>query len=227
MSQTIETNLSKFVDTFRRYVSQWTANGNGTTEDALEKKGRDLGIKLFQGFRAHKWGGGGKAPRDLARAELDARVAAGAGIRVRGVLMQEYLTARGNLRAHRDPTMPNGQRWLTTAKINLWQQFVGKELGLRQSGIGVLAASFLWFRSRSSQARGTYYVKNRVGHPLGGVERGEGFFRIVGFTEGLSEVDARYGIAADAIAESEADMRTYLDQRITDQFHGAFAFLTA
>lgn len=226
MSQTIETNLAKFADTFRRYVNLWTANGNGTTEDALEKKGRDLGIRLFRGFRDHKWGGPGKAPKGLARAELDARVASGAGIRVRHSLMAEYLAERGKLRAHKDPTMPDGQRWLTTAKVKLWQQFVGKELALRQSGIGVLAASFLWYRSRNPQS-GTYYVKNRVGHPLGGVERGEGFFRIVGFTEGLSEVDARYGVAADAIAEADADMQVYLDRQITDQFKGAFAFLVA
>ena len=219
----IQTNLAIFNAAFTQYAEQWTARGHGTLEDALEKKGRDLGIKLFQGFRAHKWGGAGKAPKDLARTELDARVAEGKGIRVRFTLMQEYLAERSKLREkYRGKHNHRG----TMAKISLWQKFVGKELALRQSGIGVLAAAFLWYRSRSNNAQGTFYVRNKVGRPIGGVIRGDGTFRIVGDIEGLSEVDVRYGIVQQSLRTVEVDMLTYLAQRnneMVKQFFSAFS----
>lgn len=219
---TLQSNIDRFNATFQRYVDAWTARGNGTLDDALEKKGRDLGIKLFQGFRDRKWGGPGRHP-GLARAELDVRAAEGRGIRVRSTLMREYLKARTLLRNFVGPQKRGGVARMIRAKVRLWQSFVGRELGLRQSGIGVLAVSFLWYRSRKPQS-GVYYVKNRTRRPIGAVEKGDGFLRIIGDALGLSEVDARYGIVAKAISDSEADMLQYFRNiQIKAQFEAAMA----
>ena len=100
--------------------------------------------------------------------------------------------------------------------------YVGKEVALRQAGIGMLAASFLWYRKRISQAKKTYYVPNRTGKPLGYVERGDGFLRIVGEAEGLDVVDARYSIVQAALARETADIAEYLTRKELELFGVAF-----
>lgn len=210
-----ETNLAAFNVVLTRYMD---ATGK-LPDEVLEKKGRDIGIKLFQGFSAHKFGGPGKKRAGLARAELAARTAAGDGTKVRASLMKEYFAKRGQLRAESTGTLGNINR-----RVRLWQSIVGREIALRQRGIGVLAASFLWFRGRTSKARGTYYVRNKTGRALGSVEKGNGFLRILGYTEGLAGVDVRYGIVSRALNEARADMLIYVERKERELIRAAERF---
>lgn len=202
-----ETNMAAFQSTLAEYMTLTKL----TPDEVLEKKGRDLGIKLFEGFRAHKLGAG------IARSELKSRTAAGEGTRVRGSLLAEYLSkraeVRGAIKSFIGPILGKDRLRQIKQKVKLWQSFVGREVRLRQRGAGVLAASFLWFRSRSNNAQGKFFVKNRTGRPLGYVEKGEGYLRIVGETEGLALVDSKYGIVAAAVDRARQDMVVYVNQK--------------
>lgn len=218
---TVESNLKEFNAAFARYVEVWTARGHGILDDALEKKGRDIGIRLWKGFTAHKWGGAGKPPSNLARSELDDRAAEGRGIKVRASLRDEYLAARTELR---NATRGKKTAGVIKKKIALWQSFVGRELALRQRGIGVLAASFLWFRKRG-RGNGVYLVPNRRGRAIGAVERGPTFFRIIADVAGQSVVDSRYAIVESVLAGATEDIESYLKTREREHFRAVFANL--
>lgn len=208
-------------------------------EDVLEKKGRDLGIRLYKGFTEVKWGGPGKHP-GLARAELAARTAAGRGTRVRPSLLVQY---RGRRQELNTAVRSIGQRlsqrnfrgtldqWsglreqraaVRKERASLWQMTVGREISARQSGIGALAAAFLWYRSRTSQARGTYYVRNHTGSPIGYVDRGTGFFRIVSDVKATDVIDRRFGISTKAITGAIEDIEVYLARDHTTNFNKLF-----
>jgi hypothetical protein len=95
----VSDNVEVFNRAFALYAKEWTDRGHGPLGEALEKKGRALGIALFRGFTEHKWGGAGRAPHGLAEEEFRARAAEGRGIKVRASLMAEYISQRGSLRA--------------------------------------------------------------------------------------------------------------------------------
>jgi len=217
---TVTHNLAQFNAAFARYADTWTARGHGTLEDALEKKGRDIGIKLWQAFATHKWGGLGKPQKGLARAELDARASSGIGIKLRASLMAEYLSQRTDLRA---ATAGKHGAGVIGKKIRLWQKFVGKELAARQRGIGYLSTAYLWFRKRTTDSRGVFLVQNRRGVPIGAVDRGEGFFRIMGDAPGSSVVDSRYAVVSGVLSSATADIEAYLSTRERENFSAAFA----
>lgn len=227
MSTSIQTNLEAFNSTLARYM----AFTSKLPQEALEKKGRDLGIQIFKGFSERKWGGGGKRSKALARAELDARTARGEGTLVRSALLKEYTSKRATIlhdrRYAKWSKNERGYLSSTRAAVSLWQSFVGREINLRQRGIGVLAASFLWFRKRSNQSKGTFYVRNKTGKPLGFAEVLDGSFRIVGETAGLSEVDARYGIVAGALSAARDDMVKYLKDRHAETYFKVFGEMPA
>lgn len=216
------------VEAFNSVLMRYMALTKKLPDEVLEKKGRDLGIRLFQAFRERQFGGPMRAA-GLARRELASRTAEGRGTLVRSSLMREYLSQRANLRSELGsfvgPQTARGALHSIKRRIGLWQSFVGREVGIRQRGIGVLAASFLWYRSRSSQARGTYYVKNRTGRPLGAVEKGEGFLRITSMADGIDRVNARYGIVDRVLLESAADMMTYIRERERKNYAEAFRAL--
>jgi hypothetical protein len=203
----IETNMA----TYNSILAQYMSVSKLTPDEVLEKKGRDLGIKLFQGFRDHKLGKG------IAKAELLSRTAAGDGTRVRPSLLAEYLAkrteVRSALKSFIGPLRSRDVLKSIKTRVRLWQSFVGREVKLRQRGAGVLGASFLWYRSRTNQAQGRHFVKNRTGRPLGYVEKGQGFLRIVGLTDGLTLVDSRYNIVATKVAEATSDMVVYVNQK--------------
>lgn len=209
MNLSIQSNLSQFNSALARYLA--AHQGRKSVDDLMEKKGRDIGIRLYRGFSARKWGGAGQRPRDLARRELDARVVQGRGIRLRSAIMRDYLAARSTLRAKQQGKELTGAR--IEARTSLWRRFVGRELAARQRGIGVLAASFLWYRTRSSHARGTFYVRNRSRQVIGGVDRDENTFRIHADTPGLEVVNARHQIVATALADATADIEEYFRER--------------
>jgi hypothetical protein len=219
---TASIDLQRFNSVFARYMDATSK----LPDEVLEKKGRDLGIQLFNQFKARKWGGKGKHP-GIAKAGLLARTKAGKGTKVRASLMEEYLSARTALRSNLaqfvGPKNAKGQLKDIKKKVSLWQSFVGKETGLRQHGIGVLAASFLWFRSRSSNARGRYYTANRGGLHLGFAEKGDGFFRVVSDTDGAAKVDSKYGLVDSAVATLTVDMLDYFKKRHADIYQQVFS----
>lgn len=229
MNVQVTHNLQEFRATLARYIE---ASGK-TVDEVLEKKGRDLGIKLYQGFRARRYGGGVRG-RTMATLDLKARTKAGRGTRVRPSLMAEYLTRRGQAgRLARSRITTRGlsraerrelSRIRRAAKLggqNLWRSYVGREVGLRARGVGVLAVSFLWFRRRfvrGATGREVVYRRNKTGRPLGWVEKIRGALRIVGQTPGLDVVDARYGVVRGAIAAATADMESYVSRKYREAF---------
>lgn len=229
----IETSLASFNAQLARYMEL----SKKLPDQILEKKGRDLGIKLFEGFREHQFGGNPKR-KGIAAEELRQRSSQGRGIRVRPSLRKryeqgrEYLTynvrsfgqgARRSLLLSDYRGAKREGRAARKRRSALWKKAVGMELAARESGIGVLAASFLWFRKRSNNAMGTFLVPNRTGKPLGYVERSEGAMRIVGDTEGLAATDAKYQVVAGAINTATADMVEYVTRKERELFNMAFS----
>ena len=229
----IETSLASFNAQLARYMELSKKLPN----QILEKKGRDLGIKLFEGFREHQFGGNPKR-KGIAAEELRQRSSQGRGIRVRPSLRKryeqgrEYLTyrvrsfgqgARRSLLLSDYREAKRDGRAARKRRSALWKKTVGMELAARESGIGVLAASFLWFRKRSNNSMGTFLVPNRTGKPLGYVERTENAMRIVGETEGLAATDAKYHVVAGAINTATADMVDYITRKERELFNMAFS----
>lgn len=209
MTTEVETNLAKFNATFERYAATWTQRGDRNFYQALEKKVIDLNLRLYFAFRDHQWGGPGKH-KGIARAELDERAARGVGIKVRPSLMKQYLEERAQLRNLIGPRTKRSLAGLFLKKVKLWQRFVGKELGLRQSGINYLARAFvLGLREPDLNAGGIKFVKDRYGKRVGALETGPNFFRIIGDIPGQTKVDERYGIVASVLADATADMEQY------------------
>ena len=229
----IETSLASFNAQLARYMELSKKLPN----QILEKKGRDLGIKLFEGFREHQFGGNPKR-KGIAAEELRQRSSQGRGIRVRPSLRKRYEQGREHLTysvrsfgqgARRSLLLSDYReakrdgRAARKRRSSLWQKAVGMELAARESGIGVLAASFLWFRKRSNNSMGTFLVPNRTGKPLGYVERTENAMRIVGETPGLGTVDAKYSVVVGAINTATADMVDYITRKERELFNMAFS----
>lgn len=229
----IETSLASFNAQLARYMELSKKLPN----QILEKKGRDLGIKLFEGFREHQFGGNPKR-KGIAAEELRQRSSQGRGIRVRPSLRKRYEQGREHLTysvrsfgqgARRSLLLSDYReakregRAARKRRSALWKKAVGMELAARESGIGVLAASFLWYRKRSNNAMGTFLVPNRTGKPLGYVERTENALRIVGLTPGLSVVDAKYSVVVGAINTATADMVEYVTRKERELFNMAFS----
>ena len=229
----IETSLASFNAQLARYMELSKKLPN----QILEKKGRDLGIKLFEGFREHQFGGNPKR-KGIAAEELRQRSSQGRGIRVRPSLRKRYEQGREHLTysvrsfgqgARRSLLLSDYReakregRAARKRRSDLWKKTVGMELAARESGIGVLAASFLWFRKRSNNSMGTFLVPNRTGKPLGYVERSENALRIVGDTEGLAATDAKYQVVAGAINTATADMVDYITRKERELFNMAFS----
>lgn len=219
---TVESNMKEFNALFARYLL-FTSKLPG---EALEHKGRDIGIKLYQGFSAHRWRGSRRG-RGIAWRELKQRSklrpAKGSGIRLRVGIKPSDVAPETHL-VYRKLTGASGKsrKLLTQRKTSEHQKKVFAELSLRQGGIGVLGASFLWFRRRSNQQRGTFYVRNRTGRPLGYVDRGSDYFQIVGLVDGLAETDLRYQVVAGAIATAREDMVKYFNDRHLERYRRIF-----
>lgn len=186
-----------------RELGQYAVLARKTMDETLDKKGRDLGIQMYREYTAHKLGKG------IARRELDARAAAGKGTRVRPELLARYREGRAQF-------SKLGSNKGRKSGVNQWRRIVGAEVALRQSGAGVLGASFLMFRNRSNGALGNRQVLNRTGKPLGAVLRSHGTLSIIGYTPGLAVVDARYGIIGNAAAAVRADMAPYIARKLAE-----------
>lgn len=225
----IKARLEALVAVFPRYA----VLARKTTDEVLDQKGRDLGIRLFQGFRAQRWGGStAQKGRDLALAELKQRTLAGKGTTVRPSLLRRYEEKRRELAGNLSGIFDAAQSRAGSARVtlrdfsrrerrqrdrirgkraNLWRATIGREIRARARGIGVLGASFLWFRKRFSKGQ-INFARNRSGVTLGYVERDAAALRIVGLREGLDVIDARADVVAGALAGALADINTYLDR---------------
>jgi hypothetical protein len=224
---TVEHQMRRLGETVDRYQRLTGL----TNDEVLEKKGRDLGIQLYRGYRDRRYGGESKLGRTLPLAELRQRSASGRGIRVRAKILERYrserrflLRERRALRGVSRPLTQQGQRASDAglrrnqrARIGAWRRAVGREISARASGMGVLSVSFLWYRRRPGRdglgRRITVYRRNKSGQPLGYVEKGKDSLRIVGMTEGLDIVDARYGIVTRAIGRTISDMEVYISRK--------------
>lgn len=224
----IESNLAELTAAIRQTI----ALSGKTVAEVVDRKTRSLGIRLFGAFRERQWGGNVRR-RGIAREELDARAAQGKGIKVRQTIIDRMDARRKGLgqarvdifaRRRAGTARANDERNLRRnfrARANLWREAVGRELKARERGIGVLAASFLWYRRRSSQARGTYYVRNRSGRSLGYLESADGVARIVAETPGVARVADRYGIVSSAIQAETADTLEFGRRRYLGIFEEA------
>lgn len=220
----------------RVFAAYATRNKRGLSE-LIAKKGRDLGIKLHDGFKEVQFGGDPKQ-RGLARLQLAQRAAAGRGTKLRPELAKRYRSARKDLtfsvrsfgqakryagdKADRMEAQRDGQA-ARRRRAALWQKIVGAEVALRQSGIGVMAASFLMFRKRAgSQLNpGVRTEVNRTGQPLGSVKVTDTEIQIESFARGLTLAPGFDRIVDGAIEEQTVDMAIYLRDR------GALALVDA
>jgi hypothetical protein len=204
-----------------------------TWQEVLEKKGRDLGIKLSEATKDRQWGGSGGG-KGIAEAEMRARARGGRGTLLRKSLADEYAaraaaakSAAGRVLggSHMNRISTRGMtkeaqrqiaaiRKAESRRFNgrLRQEFVGKEVGLRQRGIGVLAVGWLWYRRKKTRA-GTTFVLNRTGRKLGYVHIGENTLRMVNVQAGIGEVVERYGIVRKGVNTVLRDMDVYMAQK--------------
>jgi hypothetical protein len=229
----IRSNLDRLVGSIQRYI----ALSGRTVAEVVDRKARSLGIRLFGAFRERQWGGA-RRRRGVALEELRARSAQGKGILVRPSIMAESDAQRRNIGTLRlglfakvggarakqlrqlSAQDRKQLRSLQRARGNLWRDAVRRELKARERGIGVLAASFLWYRRRSN-SQGTTYVRNRTGESLGYLESAEGFARIVAETPGIARVGDRYGIVPAAIDAERADTDDFVRRRFLGIFQEA------
>lgn len=189
-----------------------------TWMEVLEKKGRDLSVQLYLATNARQWGGAGKIKRKqglvIATAEMRARAAMRIGTRLRPDLLKEYeQQARTLSRETRSGVSRRNRTVKSRDKLSLWQSYVGREIGLRAKGIGVLSVGWLWFRKRSSQSRGTFYVRNKTGRKLGWAHIGENSLWITNRQDGIAEVVERYGIVRQAENAVLKDIGIYMARK--------------
>jgi hypothetical protein len=220
MNATLQDNLAEWNRAFAEYV-KYTSK---TPQEALEHKVERLGRALYRGFSAHQFGGSPRQ-RGIAVSELAARTAEGEGTRIRPTLLGLYQAQRTALRKEAKAirqsfrnfggTLDNWSSLKTAQDLNraqrltAWQDIVGREVASRQSGIGVLAAAFLWYRYRG-KGEARHLVPNRRGKTLGSVTVGDGVAVIVGMVDGINTVDERYGVVRKAINDETDDTMKYV-----------------
>lgn len=237
MELSIQSNIEAFNAAFAEYVTYTSKQ----PQEALEHKLNNLGVALYRGFTAHEFGGVPRQ-RGVALGELRSRTGEKRGTRVRPALLEEYAEVRDTLRAEardmkKELIAYNGpeNKWKGMAsalfknglkRVGAWQEIVGKEIALRQSGIGELGAAFLWYRSRG-KGDGQRLVPNRRGQTMGSVTVEEGSATIVGSVDGLTKVDARYGVVNEAISDETDDTLAYIKRKQDEAAERlASAFLT-
>jgi hypothetical protein len=229
MELSIQDNLEAFSRAFGEYLA-WTSKA---PQEALERKVKNLGIRLYQGFTAHRFGGVPRR-RGVALSELRSRTDGHRGTTVRPELLAQYevqrtalLAQRTELRAERRTLLGSyrgkGQALAFVAasidlaknalrRVGAWQAIVGKEVALRQSGIGELGAAFLWFRSRG-KGENQRFVLNHSGRPIGSVSVDDGQAMIVGDVAGIGTVAERYDIVAKAISDETDDTLRWIAEQ--------------
>jgi hypothetical protein len=190
-----------------------------TTEEVLAKKGKDLGIKLFQGFWNLRTKGGRGDFRGPLFKEAEAR---GWRTRVRSkeIYKEPYLSIWQFGRTAKMGMRKGGLKQVKGKKRSARGLLVAQELARRQRGIGLLGLSYLMFRKRNDKndPKGWKLVENKTSRKFGILSRvtsgtdadGNAFFRIENFTPGIATVGERHGIFINAMRAAQADMAEYL-----------------
>lgn len=199
---------SSRLDSFGATLSRYIALTSKAPQEVLDKKGGDLGWRIWRGFFRIRY------KRNIVEKDQRARFAAGIGIMIRSkvvlgrwekkIPLTQKLTAKGR-RQGRDPD--------STYVTSRHQRLVAQELLRRKAGAGALSAAFLMYRRRSSQIRGTRLVYNNTRQLQGRAVHGRNGILIQGFAPGLRKIDQRYGIVAKAFGESRADMQVYIERK--------------
>jgi hypothetical protein len=187
-----------------RNLKAWIGVSGKSEDEALNKKGNDLRIRLFKGFWGQRWKRGGKGGGFRLLRQL---VRAGKGILVR--LM--------NLRSPWDSQIPATDK--NGKPLNLRQKLVAQEIIRRQAGVGILGVSFL--RKRWAYKKEAKYLTENRTRGFGkavSFEKSNGAFTITGFTPGLAKVAAKYGILASAIRGANVDTEEYLLRKMGPEF---------
>ena len=189
-------------------------------DEVLEKKGRDLNIKIFQGFWALRF----KSARSHRRKgavfsgpAFDEAAARGWRVKVRA-----GLTLSGDYRLARAKTTGGGKG--KRSGLNNRALLVAQELAMRQRGGGLLGVSFLqhrWRRGKRTEKgpTGSYLVQNRSG-ALGllssvrkGVTADGAFLTITNQAPGVAIMDRNRSIIRNALAAVRGDTLIYLDRK--------------
>lgn len=184
-----------------------------SVQEVVDKKGRDLGIKLFQGFWKLRTK---RSNNPFAGPMFTAAKARGWRTKVRtrtiedepylSIQSQGFFMRRGRRKGvEKDVKSRRSRRGLAVAQ----------ELARRQHGAGLLGVSFLGSRWRSnSQGRYLRVNKSKKLGTLSTVESGPlpdgAFFRLRVFTPGIDTVGEKRGIFATAIREIRKDTAIYL-----------------
>jgi hypothetical protein len=89
---------------------------------------------------------------------------------------------------------------------------VGREVGLRQQGIGVLAVGWLWYRQRSTR-KGVVFVKNQTGRKLGWVSISDNSLQVTNVQRGIGILVDRYRIVQRAESAALSDIAIYMGKK--------------
>lgn len=213
------------IDALKADLDRYYDSTSKSRAEAVKSKINDLGLALFRGFYAHRFGAGQKKP---ALAELRQRAASGRGLKLRPELAAKFRSERAKLstarrsvgqlvRKSRNGTLTDwenaqGERSaLKKVKAKMWGRFVKSELGRRNSSSGFLGVAFLWAKNRAMNQGGMIGSSDRQGRLQGrALINQDGSAIIEGYTVGQGIVDARYGIVSGAIGAVRADIHAYL-----------------
>lgn len=203
MSASVYADLSDISRLNRNLKAYVTVRHKKTTDEILNAKGADLRIQLFKGFFGQRWKKGAKGGFRL----LKSLVAQGRGILVR--LM--------TLVSPWDGKVPQTDK--KGRALNLYQKLVAQEILRRQSGVGVLGASFLGKRwAFKNNERFLIVNKTRGFGTAVTFEKKDDAFIITGFTPGLARVASKYGLLNRALNKVSLDIEKYLAGKLGPAF---------
>lgn len=194
-------------DRFNARIQEYIRASKLNQEDIVQKKGNDLRIQLFKGYKSRRWG----------------------GKRIKGIAMREFRARGGRIKLREGlqikdaPTHGKNKKPLTDHQRLVWE-----ELRLRQKGIGVLGASFLIKRWSKKKDK---LIRNRTG--AGGRKLADFIFNsspisnecqftIMGYTPALKKISDRYRIVSGALSVVSADMEKYLKRKEEETMHKVF-----
>ena len=220
MSEMISVEVQEELDNLNATLALYAqVNSKLTTEEVLAKKGKDVGIKLFQGFWSLRETGsrgdfGGPLFKEAAARGWRTK------LRSKEIYKEPYLGISQFGRTARMRMRKGELRQVLGKKRSARGLLVAQELARRQRGIGLLGLSYLMFRKRDDRndPKGWRLVENKTSRKFGMMSRvtsgideaGNGFFRIENFTPGIVKVGEKLGIFAAAFRAAQADMAQYL-----------------
>lgn len=210
-----------------------------TPDEVIRKKAKDLGVRLHQGFDLHKFGGPGARKKGIAEAEFRARSERGSGTIMRPALRERYKAERAKfnrstrkigqlLRKARTggtlgqwAELQDERKHMRKLRSRLWNRFMRLEIGRRQQGVGVLGASFLWFKRFNSKS-GSILIPNSSSGVLGEVIVKDLEIMINSFAQGARKVSDRHAILDAAMQGAVDDMTEYFKKKQRSAMELAF-----